>query len=149
VIGLRFSEARPGRVLVVRLEQGEDVRSSLETLAQQQGVRAASVILLGAVDEGSRLVVGPEDGHAERIVPMRHVLEAPHEVAGVGTIFPDESGRPVLHMHAAAGRGGGASAGCLREGVKVWLVAEAIVTELLDCTARRAMEPSGLQLMQP
>jgi hypothetical protein len=52
-----------------------------------------------------------------------------HEIAGVGTIFPDESGAPVLHMHAAMGRDGVTRAGCIRPGIEVWQLGEVVILE--------------------
>ena len=147
---MRSSEARPGRVFVVRLEHGDIVHECVERLASDKGILAASVILVGGADKGSALVVGPEKGSALPVRPMRHVLDEAHEVAGAGTIFPDESGKPVLHMHLAAGRKDRALAGCVRMGVKVWHVGEVIIQELVGSSAVRRMDPkTGFALLEP
>lgn len=147
---MKFSEARQGRAFVVRLEPGEIVHEVLEKFAEDQGVKAAGLLMVGAIDRGSRLVVGPEDGDASKIVPLEHVLAKPHEVAAVGTIFPDEEGRPTVHMHLAAGREGRAAAGCIRRGVKVWLIAEVIIHELVGTDAKRVVDPAtGFELLEP
>jgi predicted DNA-binding protein with PD1-like motif len=71
-------------------------------------------------------------------------------VAGVGTLFPDDEGNPVLHMHMACGRNGDTVTGCVRTGVKVWRVMEAVLFELTDSTGvRRHDEAMGLKLLQP
>ena len=81
---------------------------------------------------------------------MLHELAGVHEIAGVGTIFPDESGKPVLHMHAALGREGITRAGCVRKGVDIWRVGEVIMIELLDNSATRKLDPStGFELLDP
>ena len=50
----------------------------------------------------------------------------------------------------AAGRQEKTVTGCVRAGVRTWHVMEVIITELLDCTARRAVEPeTGFALLQP
>ena len=41
----------------------------------------------------------------DRIFVIR--LEDGDEIAGTGTIFPDEENNPILHMHIACGRKGG------------------------------------------
>lgn len=147
---MRYSEARYGRVFVVRLEDGEILHEKIEELASKEGIGAAALIALGGADAESRLVVGPRAGRARPIEPMQYLLEDVHEIAGVGTIFPDESGRPVLHMHAAAGRESEAHTGCVRAGVKVWHVMEVIVLELTETGARRVKEEaSGFALLQP
>lgn len=147
---MRFSESRPGRVFVLRLEQGEVVHEVIERFAAEQAVRCAAVVMVGGADRGSRLVAGPVDGAALPIVPREHLLADVHELAGVGTIFPDPQGRPSLHSHVAVGREGGAAAGCIRAGVVVWTILEVVVLELLDCTARRERDDAtGFDLLVP
>ncbi|MEK7270780.1 MAG: DUF296 domain-containing protein, partial [Planctomycetota bacterium] len=89
---MKYSEAKQGRVFVVRLTDGDVVHECLERLAREQGISAAAAIILGGADDGSRLVVGPARGRGLPIEPMAHVLDGVHEVAGVGTIFPNEKG---------------------------------------------------------
>ena len=127
---MKYSSATLGRALVVRLEDGDVVHECIEEAARAEGIARAAVILLGGAGAGSRIVVGPEDGEASPVVPMERVLHGVHEMAGAGTIFPDENGRPVLHLHAAFGRDDQVTAGCIRTGVKTWVVAEAVVIEL-------------------
>jgi len=80
---------------------------------------------------------------------MMQILAGSQEIAAVGTLFPDESGRPVLHMHAAVGREGKSTVGCTRAGVKVWLVGEAVVMEILGTGGMRRKDPhTGFQLLQ-
>ncbi len=147
---MRHSAARSGRVFVIRLEHGDILHEALERFAAEQGIQAASLIAVGGADAGSRLVVGPEIADASPVVPMEHVLGGVHEICGTGTIFPDAAGRPVLHMHIAAGRRAAAVAGCVRRGVRVWHVLEVVLHELVGCTARRMLEPAtGFELLQP
>jgi predicted DNA-binding protein with PD1-like motif len=147
---MQYSTARQGRVFVVRLEDGDTLHDEIEMLARKESINAAAVIVFGGADAGSRLVVGPEDGRSVPIHPMEHILNGVHEVTGVGTIFPDEQGRPVFHAHIAGGRGTAAVTGCVRRGVKAWHVMEAVVTELLDTTGRRVLDSrTGFDLLQP
>jgi predicted DNA-binding protein with PD1-like motif len=147
---MKFSQAKQGRVFVIRLEDGDIVHEELERFANEQSIRAAAVIAVGGADDGSRLIVGPEKGRGQPIRPMEHVLEDVHEVSGVGTIFPDESGNPILHMHMACGRKGAAVTGCARAGVKTWHVMEVILIELVDTRGGRLMDPkTGFKLLVP
>jgi predicted DNA-binding protein with PD1-like motif len=147
---MRYSEAAQGRVFIIRLEGGEVIHEALEQFCREHKVAAAAVIIVGAAGKGSNLVVGPEDQDAHPIVPMHFLLNNAHEVCGTGTIFPDERGEPSLHMHIAAGREGKASAGCVRSGVKIWLMAEVILFELVGTSARRRMDPgSGFEILSP
>jgi len=147
---MKYSQARQGRIFIIRLEDGDLVHECIEDLARAKSVSAAMCIILGGADKGSRLVVGPEDGRATPVNPMELVLDNVHEVAGVGTIFPDENDRPVLHMHIAGGRNDTAVAGCVRKGVKTWQILEAVMIELVDTKARRVADTAtGFSLLKP
>lgn len=147
---MKYSEAKMGRIFIVRLEQDEVLHEVIEKFALDRKIAAAACIALGAADRGSRFVVGPEDGSARPVVPMEYLLAEAHEVAGTGTIFPDDEGRPMLHMHLATGREGSTITGCVRKGVKVWQIIEVIIFELLDTEAmRRKSEPVGFFVLEP
>jgi len=147
---VKVAQGSLGRVLVVRLEDGEVLHECVERACYEAGIERAAVLALGGADQGSRLIVGPEDGRAERIVPVITELGGSSEMAAVGTIFPDEGGRPSLHMHASCGRGERGVTGCVRAGVKAWLVQEVVVIELLDLGSTRRMDPkSGFHLLDP
>ena len=84
------------------------------------------------------------------VVAQTKVLENVHEVTGTGTLFPDESGTPVLHLHMALGRGGTTLTGCARNGVKVWHIMEVVLYELLGSSAVRRHDPvTGFDLLVP
>jgi predicted DNA-binding protein with PD1-like motif len=147
---MKYSEAERGRVFVIRLEDGDVVHEAIEGFARDRGIQAASLVVVGGADRESRLVVGPEKGRASPVVPMEHDLADVHEVAGVGTLFPDEEGDPVLHMHMACGRRGSSVTGCVRRGVRGWHVMEVVLYELVNTTARRARDAgTGFALLEP
>ncbi len=147
---MKYSQARQGRIFVLRLEDGEVVHEVIETFAAEQKIMAATLLILGGADDGSRLVVGPETDRGLPLTPMERVLENAHEVTGTGTLFPGEDDTPLLHMHMACGRKDKTTTGCIRAGVKVWHVMEVVIFELLDTTAKRAVEqPLGIKLLQP
>ncbi len=147
---MKYSEAKQGRIFIIRLEDGEILHETIERFAAEQGIKAAYLTVLGGADSKSRLVVGPLDGQESPVVPMVHELGNVHEIVGTGTLFPDDEGKPSLHMHAASGRLYSTITGCVRAGVKIWQVAEVVMIELLDCTAVRKLEPSlGFKLLEP
>ena len=143
---MKVSQGSVGRVFVVRLEDGDRLPDAIEKLAKEKDIKAASVIILGGIGKGT-VVVGPET-EAVPPKPMTADLVGVHEIAAVGTIFANEKGQPILHLHAALGRDGRTITGCTRTGVEVWLVAEAIITEIVDTGARRVSE-AGLELLEP
>ena len=147
---MKYSEAKQGRVFVIRLEDGDIVHEVLEQFALDHDIHAASLVIVGGADDGSRLVVGPEEDRGLPLKPMTHQLQNGHEITGTGTLFRDDEGTPLLHMHMSCGRKDKAVTGCIREGVKVWHIMEVVLTELVDCSAKRLVEePLGLKLLQP
>jgi predicted DNA-binding protein with PD1-like motif len=147
---MKYSQANQGRVFVVRLEDGEVLHEKIEEFASAMGIKAAALLAIGGVDRGSTLVVGPENGRALPVQPMELILGGVHEIAGTGTIFPDDSGKPVLHMHIACGRRDSTITGCVRRGVKVWRVVELVLLEL-DCpSAKRVFDAAaGFSMLEP
>jgi predicted DNA-binding protein with PD1-like motif len=147
---MRYCEAKQGRTFVLRLTDGEVVHEVIEGFAKENGITAAALLVLGGAREDSRLVVGPETSEGRPVNPMTHVLTDVHEVTGTGTLFLDDTGAPLLHMHMACGRKDRAVAGCIRSGVRVWQVMEVVLWELVDTAARRVMDAeTGFKLLQP
>jgi len=147
---MKYSETKQGRIFVIRLEDGDCLHEKIENFAKEKSINAASLIAVGGADAGSKLVVGPENGRSNPVVPMETVLNNVYEIAGTGTLFPDDDGNPILHMHIACGRKTDSITGCVRRGVKVWHVMEIILTELVNCSAIRTMDnKTGFKLLQP
>lgn len=147
---MKYTQAQWGRVFILRLEQGDILHETIETFARDHSINAAAVIVVGGADTKSTLVVGPDNGRARPIVPLMQTLAAEHEIAGVGTVFPDTQGHPLLHMHVAAGRKAKTTTGCVRHGVIIWQVAEVIVFELTGTSARRELDRKlGFKLLNP
>lgn len=144
---MQASEGKIGRVFVLRLEEGDMIPDCIEKFASEKGIIAGQVQLLGGIDEGD-VVVGPRKTH--EMPPKKMVLpvDGAHELVALGVIAPDENDKPVLHIHGALGRAGKTTTGCLREGVKVWLVCEAVVYEILGVSVKRILdEASGFTLL--
>ena len=148
--GMKYSEVKQGRIFVLRLENGEIVHEEIEKFARDKAIGAAAMIVVGGAAGGSELVVGPGDGDERPVHPMEHVLDNVHEIAGTGTLFPDDEGNPMLHMHMACGRQSETITGCIRNGVRVWQVMEVVLFELAESTGRRVPEADlGFKLLEP
>ena len=146
---MQYSEGRIGRVFAIRLEHGDPMPRALEEFAAEKGVLSGMAIMVGGVDDGSRLVVGPEDGNVLPPVPVEAALSGVHEVAAVGTLFPDEGGKPSLHMHSACGRGERTTTGCIRAGIVTWHVLEVILIEITGLDATRVFDAAtGFKLLR-
>ena len=134
---MNYTEAKLGRIFILQLKQGEVLHETIEKFAAEKQVASALCFFLGGADEDSKIVVGPKEGKACTIDPMVTLLRGAHEAIGVGTIFTNEAGNPKLHMHASFGREETAKTGCVRMGVKVWLIGEVVILELADAKAKR------------
>jgi len=145
---MKACEGQVGRVFVLRLETSDVVPACIERFAEEKGISVGHVILVGGVDCGE-IVVGPRNSEERPPHPMLLPVDGAHEVVGVGIIAPDEKGKPVLHMHASLGRSGQTMTGCLRPGVKTWLVGEAIIYEITGTSAKRLPDKeSGFNLLE-
>jgi predicted DNA-binding protein with PD1-like motif len=55
---MKYSQAYPGRIFILRLEDGEILHETIEAFAREHSITAAAVIAVGGADEGSKLIVG-------------------------------------------------------------------------------------------
>jgi len=145
---MKAAEGKIGRVFIIRLEDGDIIPACIEEFAQKKGVKTGFVLLVGGIG-GGQIVVGPRKTGEMPPDPMLIPVDGAHEVAAVGVLAPDKSGKPVLHIHGALGRAGQTKTGCLRPGVSAWLVAEAILYEITGVNAKRLPDKkSGFTLLQ-
>jgi len=144
---MKYSEGKMGRVFVIRLDDGDDLPGCIERFAEEKKVLTAQAILVGGIGSG-QVVSGPRRNNERPIDPMLVPIDGVHEVVGLGVLVPGKDGRPSLHIHAALGRAGSTTTGCLREGVKTWLVGEVMLCEILGINmARLPDEASGFDLL--
>ena len=131
---MQYTEGQLGRVFVVRIDNGEDLLTSVSQFIGDKSVSAGTILFLGALMNG-RMVTGPEE---PVIPPVPHfvMFEGGWEVFGIGTIYPGEGG-PNIHYHASVGRSGHALTGCLRETAVAYLVVEVVILEFTGLSARR------------
>ena len=146
---MKSCEGQLGRVFIIRLEDGDILPHCIEHFAEENGISAGHIILVGGVREGN-IVVGPEKTKEMPPVPVLFPINEAHEIVGVGILATGENGKPGLHIHAALGRAGKTATGCLRPGVNTWLVGEVILYEIKDAKATRIMDQeSGFALLEP
>ncbi|MFC2041732.1 PCC domain-containing protein [Chloroflexota bacterium] len=110
---MKACEGNMGRVFVLRLEDGDVVPTCIERFAEEKGISTGFVILIGGIG-GGEVVVGPRESDTKLPEPMLLPVDGAHEVAGVGILALNADGKPVLHIHAALGRSGQTTTGCLR-----------------------------------
>jgi uncharacterized protein len=146
---MKYSEGKIGRVFVIRLEDDDELPGCIEKFAAEHKISIGQAILVGGIGSGE-IVSGPRKNKELPIDPMLIPVDGVHEVVGVGVLAPDRKGIPQLHIHAALGRAGKTTTGCLRLGVKTWLVGEVILYEILGAdVARLPDKESGFELLTP
>jgi uncharacterized protein len=146
---LDYTEAKLGRIFILRLQHGEILHETIEAFAAEKQIQSALCFFLGGAEDKSKIVVGPKDGDVLPPDPMVTLLKGVHEGVGVGTIFIDEAKKPKLHMHASFGRNDHALTGCVRAGVKVWRIGEVVILELSGSSAKRAKDKvTGFELLE-
>ena len=146
---MKACEGKMGRVFIIRLDHGDMIPRCIEQFAEDKGISVGHVILVGGIGSGD-MVVGPRRSDDRPPEPMLLPVDGAHEVAGVGVLAPGEDGRPILHIHAALGRSGKTTTGCLRPGVTTWLIGEAILYEIVGAKVARIKDrESGFALLMP
>lgn len=143
---MEYQTGRPGRIIVVRFGDGEDVLAGIAEICRAENIRAACFNMVGGMKAG-RYVVGPETEEMPPI-PVWRELQESHEAVGFGTVFWDKE-QPKVHFHGAYGKHDSVKVGCLREATQSFLVLEVVLTELLDVSIVRELDPaSGMVLMK-
>jgi len=143
---MNYQVGKPGRVIVAKFDDNDDVLGNLTDIAKKENIRAGVFHLVGGMREG-RIVVGPETEDLPP-KPVWKELGESHELIGLGTIFwlDDE---PKIHLHGAFGKKDMVKVGCLRENSETFLVLEAIIMEIEGINAVRELDPKiGMPLLK-
>jgi predicted DNA-binding protein with PD1-like motif len=144
---MEYEIGQTGRVVVVRLHDGDPIYSSIESVADRERIGSAAVWVVGGI-KNATVVTGPKIQDMFPLETIDRSFDDAREIVGFGTIFTNGNGRPVLHMHAAIGKGETVIAGCPRKGADCWLVDEVIILEIIGTAARRRLsEKCGLELL--
>ena len=141
---MKAIEARLGRVFVLRLDHDDPIPQCIEAFAAEKQIHLGQVVFVGGIYQGS-LVTGPRKTEDPRPDPIVLPVSEASDSVATGIIAPAENGKPALHMHGALGRSGQTITGCFQKGVKVWLVGEAVIYEILSSgpAARRMVDKTA------
>ena len=139
-----YQIGKPGRIIVVRFSDGEDVLGGIADICRKENIRAACLNMVGGM-KGGRFVVGPETEDMPPI-PVWRELQESHEAVGFGTVFWDKE-QPKVHFHGAYGKRDSVKAGCMREGTEAFLVLEVVITEILDVDIVRELDPASNMIL--
>jgi uncharacterized protein len=83
-----YQTGKPGRIIVVRFSDGEDVLGGIADICRTENIRTACLNIVGAM-KGGRFIVGPETEDMPP-VPVWRELQESHEAVGFGTVFWDK-----------------------------------------------------------
>ena len=143
---MEYQIGRPGRIVAVRLFEGEELYESIESLAREEAIHRAAVFLTGGMRR-SNIVVGPTQ-EQPTIEPDFRDFVGPGEVLGVGTLYPDDSG-PKLHMHVGIGTAERVVVGCPRPETTTFLILEVTIIEMQGITGfRQRDDATGFNLLR-
>jgi predicted DNA-binding protein with PD1-like motif len=143
---MQYQVGHPGRIILARFNDGDDIIAGLEMIACRENLRAAHFSMVGGIRKGG-YVVGPETEEMPPVPVWRELTES-HEVTGFGTIFWNGD-QPKVHFHGAYAKHDNVRAGCLRRDSEAFLVLEVVITEILDVDATRELdEESGMVLLR-
>ncbi len=147
-VSMKAIQGQVGRVFIIRLEEGDIVPDCIEAFAEENSVKMGQIVFIGGVDSG-QVVVGPRISDEMPPEPMLLPIDGAQEIAAIGVIAPDKFGKPILHIHGSLGRSGNTMTGCLRPGVKTWLIGEVVLYEIIGADALRLNdEKSGFALLE-
>lgn len=143
---MKYQIGTPGRVIVIRFDDGDDILNGMKEIATRERVENAIFYVIGGLKKG-KVVIGPEKDDLPP-KPIWSNIEESHEIVGIGTIFWQESDAKI-HLHCAFGKKNMIKVGCLREFSETFLIVEAILIEILGVTAKREYDNlSGLTLLK-
>ncbi|MEA3281494.1 MAG: DUF296 domain-containing protein [Euryarchaeota archaeon] len=126
-----------GRVFLARIDHDEDLLDELVKLARTEEIKQAFFMLIGAV-KNIQVVTGPKEDTVPPD-PMWHSIAGACEILGIGNILWKDGG-PSIHLHAALGKGGDVTVGCLRDSVDTYLTTEAVIFEISGIAGARVYD---------
>lgn len=142
---MQYQQGSIGRVIVAKIEHGDDLLLELNKLLRVEHITSGLMFIIGALQSGA-MVVGPETDSVPP-EPVWKEFQEGREVLGMATVFSAD-GEPVIHLHAALGRGEDTWTGCVRKDTQVYLVVEVVLLELLGSGAIRTLDAlTGLSLL--
>lgn len=138
-------EANGERTFAVILETGDEIVSSLDTFADENGLEAATFKAIGALSEAT-LAYFDWDRKEYLPIPVSEQVEV---ASLTGDIATGPDGKPAIHVHEVLGkRDGSAIAGHLKSGT-VRPTLEIVITETPGHLRKRFDPSIGIALIDP
>ncbi len=143
---MKYKQGSFGRVFVLRFDDQDDLLKEIKSVAVTEAIKVGTVMLLGGLRQ-----VGVVSGPKEPVIPPDpqwvNVSDG-REVLGFGTLFW-KGEEPIIHLHGAVGRNRETITGCIRKESSVYLVIEAVITEILGIDASKTLDAkTGLVMLE-
>lgn len=143
---MKYAQGTFGRVFILKFDDKDDLLSEIKRLASKENVKVATIMLLGGM-RSAGIVSGPKKPEIPP-EPMWVNFSDGREILGIGTLFW-KGNEPVIHLHSAVGREKEVFVGCVRKDSSVFLVVEAVVTEILGIDAKKVDDKeTGLVMLE-
>lgn len=143
---MKYKQGSFGRVFLLKFEDKDDILEEMKKVAAREKIKVGTIMLLGGM-RSAGVVSGPK----ETVIPPEPLwvnFSDGREVLGIGTLFW-KGDEPVIHLHGAIGREKETYTGCIRKDSTVFLVIEAVITEILGIDAHKALnEKTGLVMLE-
>ena len=132
------------KTIVARMEPGEDILETLESLVLKENIGAGHLMLIGAIS-GATLGYFDLETQEYKIFKVDEDLEV---TSCIGNIASSQDGTPVVHAHlVVADEKGTSYSGHLMKGCKVSVTIEVIITVLEGDLKRAVDDKTGLNLL--
>ena len=143
---MKYKQGSFGRVFVLKFEDKDEILEEMKKVATKERIMVGTIMLLGGM-RSAGIVSGPK----EAVIPPDPLwvnFSDGREVLGIGTLFW-KGDEPVIHLHGAIGREKETFTGCIRKDSTVFLVIEAVITEILGIDAHKALnDRTGLVMLE-
>jgi len=143
---MKYSQGSFGRVFLLKFDDKDDLLAGIKDVAIKEKIKIGTIMLLGGM-RSTGIVSGPKEVTIPPD-PMWMNINDGREVLGIGTLFW-KGDEPVLHLHGAIGRERETVTGCIRKDSSVYLVVEAVITEIIGIDAHKALdEKTGVVMLE-
>ncbi len=132
-----------GKTIVIRMDKGEEVVSSLKSICQKEDIKLASVSAIGAVND---ITVGVFNPDTKQYKSNR--FTGNFEIVSLSGTVTTMKGIPYIHLHMSVGDGNGKVFGGHLNEAKISATCEMVITLIDGEVDREYSEEIGLNLFK-
>ncbi len=132
-----------GKTIVIRMDKGEEVVSSLKSICQKEDIKLASVSAIGAVND---ITVGVFNPDTKQYKSNR--FTGNFEIVSLSGTVTTMKGIPYIHLHMSVGDGNGKVFGGHLNEAKISATCEMVITLIEGEVEREYSEEIGLNLFK-